>query len=394
MKKILTLVLLFTAVVAFGQQSGTQTDSKYGPYLTNGFWDNWFVSAGAGTQVYFGEFDKHADLGKRLGIALDVSLGKWLTPNIGLRVQYSGLNAFGAAPSLTPYNQGTFSNTGDYRFREKFEVTNLHGDVLWNISNTISGYKADRLWDFIPFAGAGYTQSWKLNSDHNKVRLDCKEVGLTLGLLNQIRLSSALDLNLELKTLFVNDRFDKVEIGEGIEELATATVGFTYNFPKRTFDRPEKPIVPDYTPYTSKISDLERQIAESDAAAKELADELNAERNKKAQTVTKIEYLNSPLAIFFPINKSKLTDKDLINLANFAEWAKKSGNKYKILGSADKETGNKRINKKLSQDRANHVYDALVNKFGVNPNQLEVIAKGDENEPFDKPVLNRVVILE
>ncbi|MPN24467.1 Outer membrane protein 41 [bioreactor metagenome] len=64
------------------------------------------------------------------------------------------------------------------------------------------------------------------------------------------------------------------------------------------------------------------------------------------------------------------------------------------MGSADAATGNKRINQKLSEDRANAVYNALVNKFGVNASQLEVIANGDQKEPFDKPVLNRVVILE
>jgi outer membrane protein OmpA-like peptidoglycan-associated protein len=84
----------------------------------------------------------------------------------------------------------------------------------------------------------------------------------------------------------------------------------------------------------------------------------------------------------------------MINLGNYAEIIKKSGNKFKIMGSADKETGNKKYNMKLSKDRANRVYDVLVNKFGVNPSQLEVIAKGQENEPFDKPVLNRVVIVE
>jgi len=35
-----------------------------------------------------------------------------------------------------------------------------------------------------------------------------------------------------------------------------------------------------------------------------------------------------------------------------------------------------------------------VNKFGVDPSKLEVVAKGDENEPFDKAVLNRVVVVE
>jgi len=387
MKKFLTLVLLFTAVVSFAQQAETKNEGMRGPYLTNGFFDNWFVSAGGGVQIYNGEYDNRLTFGGRLSPALDLSLGKWITPSVGVRVQYSGLRVIGAVSSLGRYKEEALVGCPGC-YLERFNMFNLHGDFLWNVSNAIGGYRADRLLEFIPFVGVGYARSWK--TDISPV----KEVGFTGGLINKVRLTPAIDLNLELKVLLVNDRFDGFENGEGIEELTTATIGFTYNFPKRTFDRPEKPIIPDYTPYNSKISDLEKQIADADARAKRLADDLNAEKNKKPQTIIKVEYLTFPMAVFFPINVSILTDKDLINIGGFAEMIKKSGNKFKILGSADKETGNKKINMRLSQERATHVYEALVNKFGVNPGQLEIIAKGDENEPFGKPILNRVAILD
>lgn len=387
MKKFLTLVLLFTAVVSFAQQAETKNEGMRGPYLTNGFFDNWFVSAGGGVQIYNGEYDNRLTFGGRLSPALDLSLGKWITPSVGVRVQYSGLRVIGVASSLGRYKEEALIGCPGC-YLERFNMFNLHGDFLWNVSNAIGGYRADRLLEFIPFVGVGYASSWK--KDISPVR----EVGFTSGLINKVRLTPAIDLNLELKVLLVNDRFDGFENGEGIEELTTATIGFAYNFPKRTFDRPEKPIIPDYTPYNSKISDLEKQIAAADARAKRLADDLNAEKNKKPQTIIKVEYLTFPMAVFFPINVSILTDKDLINIGGFAEMIKKSGNKFKILGSADKETGNKKINMRLSQERATHVYEALVNKFGVNPGQLEIIAKGDENEPFGKPILNRVAILD
>ncbi len=388
MKKFLTLVLLFTAVATYAQQTATKPESKYGPYLTNGFFDNWFISAGGGVQIYYGEFDGDISVGKRIAPAVDVALGKWITPNFGVRAQYAGGDVYGSIRGANGrYRQGVIGCTGCYK--EQFKMFNLHGDVLWNLSNTLGGYRADRFWEFIPFVGVGYARSWK-----QTVTPVIKEIGMTTGLINKFKVTPAIDVNLELKALLVNDRFDGYEIGEGIEELLTATLGFAYNFPQRGFKRPEKPIIPDYTPYTTKIAELEKQIATADANAKRLSDDLNVERNKKPVTVTKTEYITAPMAVFFPINQSKLTDKDLINLGNFADMIKKSGNKYKIIGSADKATGNKKGNMKLSQDRANRVYDVLVNKFGVNPSQLEVIAKGDENEPFDKPILNRVVILD
>ena len=48
--------------------------------------------------MYFGDNDGKADFGKRLAPALDIAVGKWFTPGIGLRLAYNGLQAKGAAP--------------------------------------------------------------------------------------------------------------------------------------------------------------------------------------------------------------------------------------------------------------------------------------------------------
>ncbi|NCC45577.1 MAG: OmpA family protein [Bacteroidia bacterium] len=385
-KKFLAFTIMLFSVAAIAQEQ-TET-GKNGPFLTNKFFDNWFISVGGGAQVLYGEHDNVASFGDRLAPALDISLGKWITPSVGLRAQFAGLSAKGLVSNpAAKFIDGTSSDYSGY-YDEKFNFFNLHGDLLWNVSNTIAGYRSDRTWDFVPFVGLGYARSSK-----DGVNPQYKEVAANVGLLNEIRLSDAVNLNLELRAMLVNDRFDGYEVGQGVEEIVSATVGFTYNFAKRGFDR-YVPVVPDYSPYTSKIADLEKKIAEADAKAAKLASDLQAEKNRKPEVVKSVEYVAAPLAIFFPIGQSRLTDKDLINLGNFAEVLKKSGNTYKILGSADAATGNKRINQKLSEDRAQAVYNALVNKFGVDASKLEVIAKGDQDEPFDKPILNRVVILE
>lgn len=389
MKKILTIVMMFAVVSMYAQQQETKTDVKYNQYLTNGFWDNWFVGVGGGAQVYFGEHDGKIDFGDRLAPAFDISLGKWITPLFGVRGQFAGIGVKGGMIQ----NQGKFIDK-QYSgctncYTEKFNMFNLHGDFLWNISNTIGGYRTDRTWSFIPYAGFGWARSWKedVNPKYN-------EVGATVGLINKVRISDAVDFNIELKALLVNDRFDGYEVGQGIEELATATVGITYNFMKRDFAKYVKPVPCDYTPYTSKIADLEKKIAETDTKAKQLENELNAEKAKGPKVITNTEYLAGKMAIWFSINSSKLSDKDLINLGEYAEVIKKSGLNYKISGYADKQTGNKKINKKLSEDRVNRVYDALVNKFGVNPSQLQKVAFGDEQQPFGTAPLNCVVIVE
>ncbi|MFA6336209.1 MAG: OmpA family protein [Bacteroidales bacterium] len=389
MKKILTLVMMFAVVSIYAQQQEPKTDAKYTQYLTNGFWDNWFISVGGGAQVYFGEYDGDISLGDRLAPALDLSLGKWITPMFGVRAQFAGLSVKGA----TKYERGYFVEGANDAcancYTVKFNMFNLHGDFLWNVSNTLGGYKADRTWSFIPYLGLGYVRSWKKDVDPKY-----DEVGATVGLINKIRLSDAVDFNIELRSLLVNDRFDGYQVGQGIEELPAATIGFTYNFTKRGFSKYVKPVPPDYTPYTSKISDLEKKISESDAKTKRLADDLNAEKAKEPKIITNTEYLAGKMAVWFPLRGSKLTDKELINLGEYAEVVKKSGLKFTVIGSADKQTGSKKINQKLSEKRAQSVYDALVNKFGVDPGKLEIVANGDRDQRYKKAHLNRVVVIE
>lgn len=389
MKKILTLCLILISAASFAQ---TQNGSgKYGPFLTNKFFDNWFISAGGGVNVYVGEEDSKASIGYRMTPALDISLGKWFTPTLGFRAQYAGLSAKGVTTNntLARFVEGASTEyTGLYD--EKFSFFNLHGDVLWNASNALAGYREDRTWDFIPFIGAGYARSWK-----DGVNPVFKEVGYNVGLLNNIRLSEAVDLNLEFRVLLVNGRFDGHKIGQGIEEVPSLTVGFGYNFAKRNFDKPAPPIVPDYSPYTKKIGELEAQLADKDAKAKQLANDLDKVKNAPAKVVVEKEVLVPAVTVLFKLGKYDINEREMLNIQNFAEAIKKvPGKVYTIMGIADKQTGTSKKNQALSEMRAKQVYDALVNKFGVDPNMLKLDPKGDSYQPYGKPHLNRVAIIE
>jgi len=64
-----------------------------------------------------------------------------------------------------------------------------------------------------------------------------------------------------------------------------------------------------------------------------------------------------------------------------------------VSGYADAATGNKKINEKLSRDRAQAVYDCLTKEFGVQASQLEIDYKGGvDNMFYDDPALSRAVI--
>lgn len=386
-KSLLTIALLVFSVALFAQKVEKGND-KYGPFLTNKFSDNWFFSVGGGAQVYFGENDGQASFGKRLAPAFDIAVGKWFTPFIGARLQFAGIQAKGMTGVTGPFKEGAPDASGLYK--EKFNVTNLHGDFLWNFSNQVAGYKEDRLYSAIPFVGIGWAHGWKSGVSYSK-----EEIAFNAGLINKFRINEALDFNVELRGMLINERFEGTVGNRKGEGIGSATIGITYKFHKRGFDRPAPPVVPDYTPYNKKITELENQLSAAENKAKNLQSELVSEKNKPAKEVVKTEAFIPSLAIFFPIGKADLTEKDMINLGNIAEIIKKvPGKTYKIIGTADKQTGSAKFNQKLSEKRAQKVYDTLVNKFGVNPSQLQVDARGSQFQPFGKPFLNRVAIVE
>ena len=132
--------MMLAVVSVFAQQQETKTDVKYNQYLTNGFWDNWFIGVGGGAQVYFGEHDGAIDLGDRIAPAFDITLGKWITPLFGVRGQFAGIGVKGGMVQ----NRGHFIEEAydgcANCYTEKFNMFNLHGDFLWNISKALSEF--------------------------------------------------------------------------------------------------------------------------------------------------------------------------------------------------------------------------------------------------------------
>ena len=355
---------------------------------TNRFWSNWFVSVGGGGQVFFGDHDKQADFGDRIGGALDVAVGKWFTPGIGVRLMYSGLTAKGATQGTDAWPQGVHS-TGDYlgddrgwTYKQKFNFYNFHFDAMFNLCNLFAGYK-DRVYNCSPYFGLGVV---KVTDSPKRT-----DIAGHFGILNSFRLCPALDLNLDLRGTLVGDELDGEEGGRGGEGMFTASIGLAYKFKQRGWER-GKTVV--RTMYNREELDamrdkLNRMSAENARLKKALAD---GDR-ERAKTIVK--QIASANLVTFKIGKSKLSNEARANLGMLAEVIKKgdSSTIYTITGYADKGTGSAKLNERLSKARAEAVRDCLVKEFGVNASQLKVDYKGGvDNMFYDDPRLSRAVI--
>ena len=95
----------------------------------------------------------------------------------------------------------------------------------------------------------------------------------------------------------------------------------------------------------------------------------------------------------FTINSAKIRPEEMVNVYNVAEWMKANPEQAVVIcGYADKDTGTSDYNLGLSKRRAEAVRDALVNRYGINPDRLSIDAEGSNVQPYDENNWNRIVI--
>lgn len=356
----------------------------------NSFWSNWFISAGGGAQIYFGDHDRQASFGDRLSGALDIAVGKWFSPEIGVRLMYSGLSAKGATQKghlahSTGVDVPGKGGNGYWLEKSKFNFFNFQIDAMFNASNIIWGYNEKRVYNLSPYVGLGV------------MRVSDKPAETAIaghfGLLNSFRLTSCLDLNLDIRGTLVNDDFDGEPGGRKGEGLLTATLGLTYKFSPRGWNRGKNVIRTVYN--TAEIKAMQeklRQMSEENARLQEAIANGNKE---EAQTIVK--QIASSNLVVFPIGKSTLSNEARVNLGMLAEVIKKGdpNSVYTITGYADEGTGSEELNRELSKERADAVYDCLVKEFGISQSQLRIDYKGGvDNMFYDDPRLSRAVITQ
>ena len=394
MKKILMLLALAGLTSAAWAQNSTsevveyeviQVQDKY-QVITNPFWSNWFFSIGGGAEATFGDNDSAGSFGKRISPTLNVSVGKWFTPGLGLRLQYSGLQARGFTYDAgADYVTGTQLKDGYYK--QRFDYMNLHGDVMFNLNALFGGYNQHRVYEIIPYVGAGFT--------HNYSKPHREALSVNAGIINKFRISNAIDINLELSAMGVEDKFDG-EVGgdHGYDGVLSATVGLTYRFPARGFRRPMPQLISQI-----ELAAMQDKLAAMGAQNAQLKNALIQAQNQPVAEVTETEVIVpdpdiAPRTVFFTIGSAELSPREIMNLSYLAEQMKQFPNAtYTVNGYADSATGTPAFNKELSLKRAQAVKDALVKNYGIAADRLNIEAGGGVDK-FGQPILNRVVLVK
>ena len=189
-------------------------------------------------------------------------------------------------------------------------------------------------------------------------------------------------MNLELKAMLNNDVVDGIRAAKNIEGSAAIMAGVTYRFKNRGWQKGSGISVAEMQEVQRKLQEMNQENEQLNRKVDALNNSLQQKNNElqaAQQAAVKSGRLEDAMeyTAFFDINKAYLSKKEAVNLEAMANLIKKYPNeKFVITGYADKQTGSAEFNNKLSKLRAEAVYNTLVDKFGVDGNQLTIDYKG------------------
>ena len=384
--KSLTLILAVAlgAQVAFAQQSKSDPSVEFNPH--------WYGQIQGGAAYTIGE----TTFKNLISPAGALSLGYQFNPSLGVRLNAAGFQGKGAVVApLEVY---------------KFNYLQGAADLTLNLAQ-LFGYKHDRVFNPFVFIGGGAALGFR-NGANNVTKTNPKEYFALLwtgkmitpvarvGLGADFRLSDAVALTLEVNDNILSDKFNSKKVGHPDFQF-NALAGLKINFGKTT--RPSAKYLAELaaaeaaaaaekarleSERAAKLA-AEKAAAEKAAAEKAAADKLAAEKAAAEKLAAEMRQVNT----FFTINSYVISDEEAAKLIRYIDWLKANPDvNIAIAGHADKGTGTKRINQKLSEQRAAAVKAFLTERGIAESRIVSVVANGDRIQPFAENDLNRVVI--
>ena len=371
----------------------TTTVMEKNSVFTNGFWHNWQLNAGIGTQMYYGDNDwKVAKKVPEMFVfpTVDLYLTKWVSPSFGVGLganwapfkglyqtqpfhsdQPRAINANFRPDKVEYYTNADSKYDSQKLALQKGSYLDVFALAHANLMNIFGGYKPDRFFEMDLYAGGGVIFGFSESGN-------APSASFNTGLINTFRLTEQLRLMLNIRGALVGDDFDgEAYVDEPtknhwsanhkLDGIAGATLGLAWNIGKEH----------------SKWRLAERtSVYQYD---KEVVEKIVKEQVQPSEE--KIVYVNETPEVWFHINfvvdRWEISKKELINIHAVADLIKSTPNtKYLVCGYADKQTATPAHNLMLSENRAKVVYDALVNEFGVDPNQLVTDYKGGVDYMF------------
>ncbi|MDE5904208.1 OmpA family protein [Duncaniella sp.] len=352
---------------------------------TPGSWkDNWFIQLGAGIRSPFVEnvrSDGKSD-DRHITAIYNLGVGRWISPYLGFR--------FSAYYGSMHWNEGVTASA---------RVANLNVDFMWDMFNSIGGYRPKRVFSIVPYIGLGGSYVYHFHPVTGNIQ-DRKGDGIksnqwllpvSAGLQLRFRLSEYVDFFAEGRAMFYGDNFNDEAYGRPIDIDLSAVGGFTFHLTGSKFKR-YNPC--DYVDYinnaNAQINDLRGALATTSAALAAAQAQLPCPDVTVVEPAPAVTLLPT---VRFKINSAYVSSEEMVNVYNVAEYLKANPNTSIVVrGYADEDTGTSEYNMKLSERRAQAVADILVGDYGIDSSRLVLEAAGSNTQVYDTNDWNRIVI--
>lgn len=339
MKKTSSLFIsLFIAVSALAQQTGV-IQKPQSQHNTN---SRWYVQALAGINNAGTETMSIGEFSGNIGFIGNLQIGYEINPYIGLGLQFQYAR--------------THTKWDDKSYGLDALIPSLVFE--WNINNTLFGYKPDRKNNFRLYAGVAgaYTEQLFTGYEHGDQTDNHYALGFRTGLQYERMLNNNWAIVADAGINSFNDKFEHRCEG-GLDSHLGLQVGF-----RKYFGRAKK--------YRSDFTEtIVNYIDRHDTVI-----------------INKIEEVHKPremYSIFFDIDKIDIRESEVAKIKAVADFMKAHPEKVVfVFGYADKNTGTKKRNAWLAENRARVICEQLTNTYGIDPVRIISYHQGDEVQPF------------
>ena len=372
------------------------------------FADNIFVSGQIGISHSMSENTRFGRFFEKDKLSFNIGVGKWFYPSFGVRVTAGLHPQVGRAEwEISDTYPKVFGNY-------TYNMFSGYLDGIVNLTNVVLKYKEDRIFNLVGIIGLGYNHTfgfdkekcaimrrgltpkkgkeYELGTDDapGVVRYDVNTkqgnyFAAHVGLQGSWQVSKALDVVAEVTFNGTDDKYNGHEYDRVYDTYFDVLIGAQYHFKdchgRRRFHY-VKNLNSAVLERLAKMKDDENErLNEANMAIPEILEKLKF--NEALQTT-----------VSFYVDRYYITDAQKKNVKSVATFlATHPDINLIVTGYADIETAYPAYNLRLSQKRAQAVYDMLVNEFHVPENRLRIDYKGDTVQPYSSVnEWNRAVI--
>lgn len=401
-KTMMSALLMLGFISASAQEATTVYD----------FNPHWYVQIQPlGAQYTLGE----AKFGDLVSYNVQLGAGYNFNPIVGARLSLNGWTSKAGFDATRPDVKDTW----------KWNYISPVVDFTFSLSNLFCGYNPTRLLNVSVSAGIGANIGFKndeagdvrdqviasnqakiaaATNDQAKTRLEnlygapsltnltahenvgkywegTKFRGMArLGLQADFRINDKLSAGIELNANGLPDAYNSKRAGNAdwyFNALAGIKLNLGETYSTRTVEAPK--------PVERIIERIVEKPAPQTAAV---------QQNLAAPATNAVENVVEALRrdIFFTINSTRISAAEQQKVNDIVAYLQKYPNaKVQVTGYADKGTGTAAINRRIAQQRAAVVVNAL-KKAGIAANRISSDSKGDTVQPFAENDKNRVSV--